>query len=265
MINHWPVTELVLTDSGSDSVYHPLMSPKLRSNMKSLEELSAAKAIRTFSASRCPVKDFKELESVQQELIFKHLLKDHGRLIEIERTLKVIETRMPDSGFRIHTTWPCNLSNISAADYYLHERKDDLGKEWSYISFDQYQQLNDAHSSSGTDDLDTKDIHEALKTCSRIPKPAGVYLEASISSQLLLYRLICLFGMPSLGDSLIIALGKLTCGFGKAEAASRCWITKGVSSHTIVGKTRVRRARWTCWSFWWKTAFHSLSMEVLQG
>ena len=163
--------------------------------MKSLEDLSAAEAIKSLSASAFPARDYRELEPVQQELLFMHLLHHHCRLLDVERSFSALKKRMPDTDLRTYTTQDRILSVDEPKDRLLHERKERFEQDWSYVGHEEYCRIY-RHASLSWDSYCacslTTDSDLYLKT----ERSGEVHLKSRISSQLLLYRLICLFGMP---------------------------------------------------------------------
>lgn len=72
---------------------------------KSLQELSAVKALETIRTEEHPEAAFRELEAVQQELIFSSLLQEYKRLREVEQShefLKKSVSRMPHADRVVH-------------------------------------------------------------------------------------------------------------------------------------------------------------------
>ena len=72
---------------------------------KSLQVLSASKALETISNGEHPEAAFRDLEPVQQELIFAHLLAEYKRLQKVEWSHQFLEKR---------------VSRIPHADHVVH-------------------------------------------------------------------------------------------------------------------------------------------------
>lgn len=72
---------------------------------KSLQELSASKSVEQLMKEELPEATFRDLEPVQQELIFSYTLKEYKRLMEIERK---------------YTHLTHSLKDMPVADHALH-------------------------------------------------------------------------------------------------------------------------------------------------
>lgn len=96
----------------------------METQTKSLQELSAAKALETIKKEKHPKAAFRELEAVQQELIFAHLLQEYKRLQEVERSHDILEqrvSRMPHADRVVHLS---GLDRLGRQDEGLSDDSD---------------------------------------------------------------------------------------------------------------------------------------------
>ena len=198
--------------------------------MASLRDLTVAEAVKQFLESESPGKDFEALEPVQQKLIFMHLLSErseYSRALAAERRFQDLKVLMPGTDLSIYRgrhriEQPENLEDDEGPE----GRAQQFRAEWSYTRKDDSYSgpivIFDSHPTDGEIHWHSYDLYsEGPESELKVRNQAEMISLATtpiwrrISSQLLLYRLLALFGTPL---------------FLQADGYKSCWGTGLVSS-----------------------------------
>ena len=216
-------------------------------NIKSLQELSAAEAIRLLHEDKNAVKTFNDLDDDRRQVLFGHIWQEHLRLVDVEREYKASQQRTPaaDGYICFNNSLGLTMSTKTADDDRKgadsaenpqangdeNEDEDEVDDEdddedggqvytktyalshyfrskWRYRTLEGVRD----YESSYLDEREvwdtcrlnrTADPKKPIEFCCfwdkghfHLRDNAGFKLPNFISSQLFLYRIVAVFGMP---------------------------------------------------------------------
>lgn len=186
------------------------MADENRSALPSLQSLCETKSLSQILDPNFTASDFTALEPHLQEILFDKLRKENARLLEIENQWTQLRERCPRTDLQIHL-------NPGRANYDdregIYEKQQQIARKWDYEDDDIASRL----AAGGTSDnlyWDATAIHwnsesslyvydlEAQEQQWRGSGRQDLRLRMAnrftnrMSSQLLLYRIACIFGMP---------------------------------------------------------------------
>ena len=165
---------------------------------KSLKDVAVAESVKAFLASDSPGRDWDGLEAVQQKLLFQHLLAEHRRLLQTERRLASVQSWLPTTDLAICTV-------RQRCDDAAYERNEAFARAWTPVD-----EMEARHSRRDPTTVmwSTWDVYSPTPDAPLEVRPytqrspadlrSGRDFHHCISSHLLLYRCIALFGLDKL-------------------------------------------------------------------
>ena len=183
------------------------LSVTMNAKTPTLEELSARKAIKTLSVAENPNRQLTDMEPVHHKLVMKHLLAERASFIEKAKDHDWLKSVLPISDVEL-------VPDRAQLRYYEEDKhpgedrysvQGAFSQKWQYTT-DKFCSILDRPSpdyvrvsacsvvsTSPHKEITIRDRHDSGKD-SVFHFRMGIAWR--ISSQLLLYRLIVIFGMP---------------------------------------------------------------------
>ena len=182
-----------------------------RSALPSLQLLCETKSLSQILDPNFTASDFTALEPRLQEILFDKLRKENARLLEIEKQWIQLRERCPRTDLEIHLH--SGRANYDHQDD-IYEKQQQIARKWNYEGDDDVATSPAAGRTSDNVYWDSWSIYWNSESGLYVYDPEAQKREwmdfsrqdlrlrmanrftNRMSSQLLLYRIACIFGMP---------------------------------------------------------------------